>query len=268
MTHYIENRLNIPRTGSRQPWWFAALVILLLICVAHKAKADNFVSFHESSEAQTSVDCLAEALFYEARGEGKIGMFLAGEVIRERVEDRTYEFKALNTYCEVVHQPSRDPSRPWLCAFSYYCDGLPEVYNASIPGEVASMTMAYEMAERIYHEPSHARLNLTDNALYYTQHEVSQGWMERTQITLVYEGHTFRKPLEQKMDSEVEWPRVYSDSHYSDFVDMNERSQGSYFEQVEADYIKRELMNTVGLTGYDQMLKRYKKERYNDRAIY
>lgn len=242
------------------PWWALLLLTFAIVVGSNKASADNFVSFHESNETQTSLDCLAEAMFYEARGEGKMGMFVVGEVIRARVKDDVYEFKNLNTYCEVIHQPSRDKQRPWLCAFSYYCDGLPEVYNADKPSEVLAMQNAYEMAERIYYEPILTQLNFTGGALYYTQHKVSQGWMERTVITLVFKGHTFRKPLEEKEKKTV-WPRVYSEEHYETFVEMNTMSQGHYFEQVEADYIQRELYNTVGITGYGQMLERYKKER-------
>ena len=251
----LRNHLNRPVT----PWWVIILLTFALVVGSTKANADNFVSFHESNEAQTSLDCLAEAMFYEARGEEKIGMFLVGEVIRERVEDEVYEFRSLNSYCEVIHQPSRDSQRPWLCAFSYYCDGLPEVYNADNIKEVESMKLAYEMAQRIIYETVGTRLNLSGNALYYTQHKVSQGWMDQTVITLVFKGHTFRKPLEEKEKKTV-WPKSYSEAHYEDFVEMNTMSQGHYFEQVEADYIQRELYNTVGITGYGQMLERYKKE--------
>jgi len=252
----LYNYKNKPQT----PWWALVLLGLLLVIGASNSKADNFKSFHESMEAQRGIDCLAEAMFYEARGDGKIGMFLVGEVIRERVEDKVYEFRNIDSYCGVIHQPSRDDTRPWLCAFSYYCDGLPEVYNADLPSEVKSMEMAYEMASRIINEPEAIRLNLSGNALYYTQHEVSQGWMDRTVITIVFKGHTFRKPLEEK-DKKVVWPKAYSEEHYEIFVEMNTMSQGHYFEKVEADYIKRELMNEVGITGYGQMLERYKKER-------
>lgn len=264
MTHYISKRLGIPRVKqSRVPTLVLLSLLTLLVLFVPPVQADNFVSFHESTEAQSSVDCLAEAMFYEARGDGKFGMFVAGEVIRNRVEDDYYEFKYHNTYCEVIQQPSRDPARPWLCAFSYYCDGKPEVYNLDNPAHIKAVNMAYKMATAIINEREGSRMNFTDGALYYTQHVVSKGWMDRTEVTLVYKGHTFRKPIEEE-EVEVEWPRVYSEEHYNTFVAMNEMSQGHYFEQVEADYIRRDLYNTVGITGYDQMLERYKKENNYD----
>ena len=91
---------------------FAALLMLPL-CAA--AAVDDF-------PAVTSDDqyCMAEAMYFEARGEGWRGMVAVGAVIENRVDDRRYP----STVCEVVHQGAERNDR--LCAFSYYCDGLPE----------------------------------------------------------------------------------------------------------------------------------------------
>ena len=90
---------------------FAALLMLPL----YVAAVDDF-------PAVTSDDqyCMAEAMYFEARGEGWRGMVAVGAVIENRVDDRRYP----STVCEVVHQGAERNDR--LCAFSYYCDGLPE----------------------------------------------------------------------------------------------------------------------------------------------
>tara|TARA_R110002020_G_scaffold309418_1_gene525444 strand:- start:34 stop:498 length:465 start_codon:yes stop_codon:yes gene_type:complete len=69
-------------------------------------------------------DCLAEAMYFEARDQGIIGMMAVGVVIQNRVDHKNYP----DTICGVVRQgrywngnPIRDK-----CQFSYWCDGRPE----------------------------------------------------------------------------------------------------------------------------------------------
>ncbi len=59
--------------------------------------------------------CLAEALYFEARGETVAGQFAVAEVILNRVDSDAYP----DTVCGVVNQRN---SRG--CQFSYTCDGL------------------------------------------------------------------------------------------------------------------------------------------------
>src|SRR5688572_1579381 len=60
--------------------------------------------------------CLAEALYYEARGEGEEGQKAIAEVILARVESKLYP----ETICDVVYQGA---SRKTGCQFSFACDG-------------------------------------------------------------------------------------------------------------------------------------------------
>jgi len=62
-------------------------------------------------------ECLAEALYYEARGEGPDGEKAVAEVVLQRTRDRNYP----RTICGVVYdgvQPNRHD-----CQFSFACDG-------------------------------------------------------------------------------------------------------------------------------------------------
>ena len=68
--------------------------------------------------------CLAEALYFESRDQGPLGMLAVGVVIQNRVDHPNYP----DTVCEVVRQgrywegnPVRDK-----CQFSFWCDGRPE----------------------------------------------------------------------------------------------------------------------------------------------
>ncbi|MBK5933902.1 cell wall hydrolase [Rhodovulum imhoffii] len=67
-------------------------------------------------------ECLAEALYFEARGESVKGQFAVAEVILNRVASKSYP----DTVCGVVNQGT---GRKYACQFTYTCDGLPETIN-------------------------------------------------------------------------------------------------------------------------------------------
>jgi spore germination cell wall hydrolase CwlJ-like protein len=68
------------------------------------------------------VQCLATALYFEARGEPARGQFIVGRVILNRVKSRYYP----NDICDVVYQNAHLKNR---CQFSFACDGLPNRVN-------------------------------------------------------------------------------------------------------------------------------------------
>jgi len=64
--------------------------------------------------------CLAEALYFEARGESVKGQFAVAEVIRNRVNSTRYP----SNYCAVINQGT---GRKFQCQFTYTCDGHKEI---------------------------------------------------------------------------------------------------------------------------------------------
>jgi spore germination cell wall hydrolase CwlJ-like protein len=70
-------------------------------------------------------NCLARAVYFEARSESELGQLAVAKVILNRVKDPEYP----NTICGVVYQGS---GRRNSCQFSFACDGLPDdVMNVS-----------------------------------------------------------------------------------------------------------------------------------------
>lgn len=74
----------------------------------------------EVKPAQPAVDaksahCVALAMYWEARGEGRQGMQAVGSVILNRVADPRFP----NSPCAVVYQGGETPP----CQFSWWCDG-------------------------------------------------------------------------------------------------------------------------------------------------
>ncbi|MFQ5624419.1 MAG: cell wall hydrolase [Paracoccaceae bacterium] len=125
-------------------------------------------------------DCLAEALYFEARGETVKGQMAVAEVILNRKLSPSFP----NTICGVVRQGA---TRRNACQFSYYCDGRKEV--------IAEKT-AYERVAKI------ARLmldgyrpSITEGATHYHTLTVQPRWASRMLRTATIGDHVFyRQP--------------------------------------------------------------------------
>jgi len=74
------------------------------------------------------MECLIEAIYFEARSESFDGQIAVANVILNRVSNKKFP----RTICEVVHYGHKDwrglPIRG-RCAFSYWCDGKLEKMN-------------------------------------------------------------------------------------------------------------------------------------------
>ena len=91
--------------------WMTKLILILFAIFTITIQYNKY-AYGEELE-QNDLDCLSEAIYYEARGDTFMSQLAVGTVIMNRVRLNTFP----NTICKVVHQG---------CQFSYYCDGLPE----------------------------------------------------------------------------------------------------------------------------------------------
>jgi len=92
----------------------------------------------EIEAKQNQVDCVAEAIYFEARGEPFEGQLAVANVINNRVKSSKFP----NTHCDVVYQAKRINGKivKNKCAFSFYCDGKVEEIKDK---------KAYKLAENI-----------------------------------------------------------------------------------------------------------------------
>jgi spore germination cell wall hydrolase CwlJ-like protein len=126
--------------------------------------------------------CLAEAIYFESRGEPLAGQIGVAEVVLNRVDSRAYP----NTICGVTRQGVGSGRG---CQFSYACDGRPEVLRT--PG-------ARERAQKL------ARLmmdglprTITDGATHFHATYVSPGWARKFPRTAAIGNHVFyRQPTQ------------------------------------------------------------------------
>ena len=120
--------------------------------------------------------CLAEALYFEARGESLRGIYGVAEVILNRVDSTVYP----DTVCAVVNQGTGERYR---CQFTYTCDGRAEIITEprayARVGKVARIML--DGGER----------DLTGGALYYHTKAVSPRWSKVFDRTVTIDDHHF-----------------------------------------------------------------------------
>lgn len=120
--------------------------------------------------------CLAEALYFEARGESVKGQFAVAEVIMNRAASPDFP----DTVCGVIHQGT---GRKYQCQFTYTCDGHAEVIREQ---------EAYDRVAKIARAViDGAPRSLTGGATYYHTKAVSPSWSRKFQRTATIGQHYF-----------------------------------------------------------------------------
>lgn len=120
--------------------------------------------------------CLAEALYFEARGESVRGLFAVGEVILNRVDSSRYP----STLCGVINQGT---GRRFACQFTYTCDG-----NAEQIHEPAAWARVGKVARLLM---DGAPRTLTDGATHYHTRAVNPNWARVFPRTATIGSHHF-----------------------------------------------------------------------------
>ena len=120
--------------------------------------------------------CLAEALYFEARGESVRGMFAVGEVIMNRVDSARFP----STLCAVINQGT---GRQYACQFTYTCDGAAEVIR-----EQAAWDRVAKVARLLI---DGAPRQLTDGATHYHTRAVNPRWARVFPRTATIGSHHF-----------------------------------------------------------------------------
>lgn len=129
-----------------------------------------------AKEAGRHEQCLAEAVYYEARSERLPGQKAVAEVILNRVNSKHFP----NTICGVVYQGAE---RTTGCQFSFTCDGS----TARIPKGKA-WKRAQQVAE---HMIVGASAPMTWRSTHYHTTNVNPAWSKTLRQTRQYDTHVF-----------------------------------------------------------------------------
>lgn len=123
--------------------------------------------------------CLADAIYFEARGETIEGQYAVAEVILNRAASKAYP----NNICSVVKQGGLRRDR---CQFSYMCDGKFEVIR-----EPKAFARSAKIATIMLKGTPR---NLTNGAMYYHSKSVSPSWSKTFHLTTTIGHHHFYTP--------------------------------------------------------------------------
>ena len=125
-------------------------------------------------------ECLARAIYHEARGEDRAGkLAVAHAVLNRRGQP---QFKP--TICEVIRQGVADGNAG--CQFSWACDGKPDVAREEEPRE-ESLTLAAEVLAGRTSDP-------TDGAMWFHAADANPpSWARALKRTARLGNHVFYK---------------------------------------------------------------------------
>ncbi|MCY3879497.1 MAG: cell wall hydrolase [Rhodobacteraceae bacterium] len=122
------------------------------------------------------LNCLAQAIYFEARGESLAGKHAVAETIINRVALPHYP----NSVCEVVNQGI---SRRHRCQFSYNCDGLAEtIHEREVYSEIR------ELARGILNGKT---MQVAEGATHFHTTDVKPSWASEFIVVRVVGRHVF-----------------------------------------------------------------------------
>ena len=138
------------------------------------------VDYRRWAKAQASEhNCLAEAVYYEARSESRSGQIAVADVVKNRVKSKHYP----NSICGVVYQGAE---RPFACQFSFACDGSMEIEPKD---------PAWQRAKDIAQLSLTGFLpDMTKNSTHYHTIEVEPNWAKTLEYKSTIGFHKFYRP--------------------------------------------------------------------------
>ncbi|WP_292293385.1 cell wall hydrolase [Marivita sp.] len=122
----------------------------------------SWLNAQDKANGGAQWECLAEALYFEARGETVKGQFAVAEVIMNRVKSGRFP----DSICGVIKQGT---GKKYQCQFTYTCDGIPERVS-----EPRAWERVGKVARAIL--DGRAPMNLTDGATHYHTTAVHPRW--------------------------------------------------------------------------------------------
>ena len=161
--------------SNLDPWGVAHLFGLTKVRRPSEWTASRLLSL-PIPKNDKQMSCLAEALYFEARGEPIKGQLAVGEVILNRVDDARYP----NSICNVINQGT---GRRFACQFTYTCDGKLETVNEQKPYE-----MALKIAKILM--TTHDR-KLTKGSTHYHSNYVNPKWSKKFERVAKFGRHIF-----------------------------------------------------------------------------
>ncbi len=129
-----------------------------------------------SASGGADLQCLAQAIYFESRGEPLEGQIAVAEVVLNRVDDRSFP----NTVCGVTNQ---GVGKGRACQFSYACDGNSDAMKSPAARERSIKLASLMLAGR--------PRTVTDGATYFHTRSIKPGWARKMSRTTAIGHHLF-----------------------------------------------------------------------------
>lgn len=144
-----------------------------------KTPAERLGLFDDKSRAK-SEKCLAEAVYFEARGEAVRGQIAVAQVVM----NRAFSGKYPDTVCGVVYQ---NKHRHLACQFTFACDN-----NADVVREPDMWDRAQKIAKAML--DGQLWLPEVDRSTHYHAYWVRPSWVSEMKKMYKFGVHTFYRP--------------------------------------------------------------------------
>lgn len=116
------------------------------------------------------IECLAKNIYYESRGEPKMGQIVVARVVMNRTEHPNFG----NTPCDVIYEHGyvkKQDRRVKVCQFSWACDSTRRRPRADDPVYQKALALAYDVIVN----DAYAEL-VPKTVLYFHNTMVFPGW--------------------------------------------------------------------------------------------
>jgi spore germination cell wall hydrolase CwlJ-like protein len=135
--------------------------------------------------ANAERDCLAQAIYHEARGETATGQMAVANIIVNRA--RSGDFP--DSLCGVIYQNANKGR--YRCQFTFACDGRDDT-----PGERRAWDRSQDLAQQVYAEFATGEDIgvLPNSALYYHTNAVRPSWANTFSRVATVDSHIFYSP--------------------------------------------------------------------------
>jgi len=144
------------------------------------------ILLQEQEYQKQQKNCLKNALYYEARSEGKLGILAVASVIENRKNSKGYP----SEYCTVIQQRKQ---------FSYTLEGRPDV--EAIEGRLrAADKVAYMQVSDVVDQMLEGSFEpiLPSNVLHYATVKINNAWTKTKKVYATIGNHRFYKEKELK----------------------------------------------------------------------
>lgn len=135
--------------------------------------------------AKAERDCLAQAIYHEARGESPAGQLAVANVIVNRARSDKYP----SSLCGVIYQGANNGR--YRCQFTFACDG-----RGDMPGERQAWARSMALAKDVYAEYATGKTigAVPDSALFYHTTNVRPSWSYTYSRVAEVGAHIFYSP--------------------------------------------------------------------------